>query len=168
MSVSGIISSAQERRTSPLNVVTTRYKDTYVKIVYGQPQKKGRKVFGELVPFGEVWRTGANEATEITLTNNIMMNGQELRAGTYSLFTIPEEGSWIIIFNADLGLWGSYNYNPKHDVLRLTVPVQPQSETTEAFTIGFDPRNNVVDLFFLWDKTKVVVPIQFVEPKPKP
>ena len=161
-------SFAQGRRSSALSIATTRYKDTYVKIVYSQPLKKGRDIFGQLVPYGEVWRTGANEATEITITTNIIVNGQELITGTYSIFTIPGENSWVVIFNADLGLWGSYNYNQKRDVLRIEVPVQLQSETTEAFTIGFDPRNNVADWYFKWDKTKVVVPIQFVEPKPKP
>lgn len=161
-------SFAQERRSSPLSIAATRYKDTYVKIVYSQPQKKGRDIFGHLVPYGEVWRTGANEATEMTVTTDIMINSQELKAGTYSIFTIPNQSSWIVIFNADLGLWGSYNYNQKREVLRIEVPVQVQYETTEAFTIGFDPRNNVADWYFKWDKTKVVVPIQFVEPKPKP
>lgn len=161
-------SLAQEHRASPLSIATTRYKDTYVKIVYSQPQKNGRDIFGQLVPYGAVWRTGANEATEMTVTTDIMINGQQLKAGTYSIFTIPNQNNWIVIINADLGLWGSYNYNPKRDVLRTEVPVQSQAETTEALTIGFDPRNNVADLYFKWDKTKVVVPIQFVEPKPKP
>ena len=159
---------AQDRRASPLSIATTRYKDTYAKIVYGQPQKKGREIFGKLVPYGQVWRTGANEATEITLTTNMMVAGIELKAGTYSIFTIPEQGSWTVIFNADLGLWGSYNYNSKRDVLRISVPSIELQEPAEAFTIGFEPKNNIADLYFMWDKTKVIVPIQFVEPKPKP
>src|SRR5882757_6280278 len=74
-------------RLSPLALVTARYKDTYLKIVYSQPQKKGREVFGKLVPYGQVWRTGANEATEITVTRDIIINALPLKAGTYSLFT---------------------------------------------------------------------------------
>ena len=151
---------AQERRSSPLSLATTRYKDTYVKIVYSQPQKKGRDIFGQFFPFGEVWRTGANEATEMTVTTDIMIDSQQLKAGTYSIFTIPNENAWTIIINADLGLWGSYNYNPKRDVLRIQAPVRLQPET--------EPRNNVADWYMQWDKTKVTVPIQFVEPKPKP
>lgn len=162
------VSDAQERRASPLTIVASRYKDTYIKIVYSQPMKKGRDIFGKLVPYGEVWRTGANESTEITITTNIKIGGQEMKAGTYSVFTIPNQESWTIIFNADLGMWGSYNYNPKRDVLRLEAPTSTLNETVESFTIGIDPMNNIADLTFAWDKTKVVVPIQYPEPEPIP
>lgn len=161
-------SIAQQLRTSPLNIATSRYKDTYVKIVYSQPNKKGRNIFGSLVPFGEVWRTGANEATEITITGDILIKSMELKAGTYSIFTIPDEKSWTVIFNSDLGLWGAYNYNPKKDVLRVEVPVQITTENAEAFTIGINARNNEADFFFHWDTTRVVLPVQYKEPKPKP
>lgn len=159
---------AQEKKASPLSITATRYKDTYVKIVYSQPHKKGRDIFGQLVPYGEVWRTGANEATEITITTDIRIGGQELKAGTYSIFSIPNPDSWTIIFNADLGMWGSYNYNIKRDVLRIVATPVKLNETIESFTIGIDPRNNVADLYFAWDRTKVSVPIQYPEPKPKP
>ena len=76
-------------RSSPLAITTMRFKDAYVKIVYSQPQKRNREIFGELVPYGQVWRTGANEATEITLTKDMMVNDKILKAGTYSIFTIP-------------------------------------------------------------------------------
>ena len=104
---------AARPRPSPLAVVSTRYKDTYVKITYSQPHKHGRDIFGSLVPFGQVWRTGANEATELTLSRDIKINGLDLKAGTYSLFTIPGKDAWTILINADLGLWGAYNYNSK-------------------------------------------------------
>ena len=115
-------SQAQEvvkPRPSPAAVVSMRFKDAYVKITYSQPHKNGREVFGKLVPYGQVWRTGANETTEITLTKDILLNGQLLKAGTYSIFTIPEKEKWTIIINSDLGLWGAYNYNPKMDVIRF-------------------------------------------------
>lgn len=154
-------------RPSPTAITAARYKDTYVKITYCQPQKRGREVFGKLVPFGEVWRTGANEATEITLTRDLFINGTLLPAGTYSLFTIPALDKWIVIINKDLGLWGAYNYNIKQDVLRFSVPVvQLGPEVFESFTIQFDQRNSVADLLLLWDKTKISIPIQFIEPKP--
>lgn len=162
--------SAQEAlptRPSPTAIVSARYKDTYVKITYCQPRKRGREVFGKLVPFGEVWRTGANEATELTLTRDVFVNGTLLLSGTYSLFTIPGKDKWTIIINKDLGLWGSYNYNIKQDVLRFDVPAtQLSNEIVEAFTIQLDQRNNVADLLLLWDKTKISIPIQFIEPKP--
>lgn len=153
-------------RPSPTAMATIRYKDSYIKITYCQPHKRGRNIFGGLVPYGQVWRTGANEATEITLTKDIFINGTILGAGTYSLFTIPEKDTWTIIINKDVGLWGSYNYNPKLDQLRFTVPIQTiATEVYEAFTIKFDQRNSVADLLLLWDKTKISIPIQFIEPK---
>jgi len=153
-------------RPSPLTVLTARYKDTYLKIVYSQPHKRGREVFGQLVPFGQVWRTGANEATEITITKDIFIKGQLLTAGTYSLFTIPEKEKWTIILNKDLGMWGSYNYNPKMDVFRFEVPVQSVTNVVyEPFTILIDQKNNKAEISLLWDKTKVSFPVDFIEPK---
>lgn len=160
--------AAQNQRVSPLNVVTSRYKDTYLKIVYSQPSKKGREIFGGIVPFGRVWRTGANEATEITLTTDITLGGKELKAGTYSMFTIPGEDRWTIIINADVGLWGSYNYNPKRDVLRLDVPVTTTQEAIELFNISIDSNNDKAEIYISWDRTKVAIPVQYPEPKPKP
>lgn len=153
-------------RLSPAAIVTAKYKDTYIKITYGQPHKRGREVFGKLVPFNEVWRTGANEATEITLTRDAYLAGNQIPAGTYTLFTIPEPEKWTIIINKENGLWGSYNYNAKLDLVRFDVPVGETGNTTyEAFTIVIDQRNNVADLLLFWDKTKISIPIQFIEPK---
>jgi hypothetical protein len=160
--------SAQETilaRPSPTAIASVKYKDTYVKVTFCQPRKRGRTIFGGLVPYGEVWRTGANEATEITITKDIFVKGTLLTAGTYSIFTIPEQDSWTIIFNKDLGLWGSYNYNQKMDVLRINVPVQTTSAINESFTIQFEQRNNMAELLLTWDKTKVSIPLQFIEPK---
>ena len=119
-------------------------------------------MFGNLVPYGKVWRTGANEATEITTTKNILINGVLLKAGTYSIFSIPEKEKWTIIINSDLGLWGAYNYNEKMDVLRFDVPVQRIKEPYEAFTMQFNQRNELADLILLWDRTKVTIPIKFI------
>ena len=155
-------------RTSPLAIVTAHYKNTYLKITYCQPQKNGREIFGKLVPYEQVWRTGANEATEITITNDLLVKGTTLKAGTYSLFTIPGKEKWSIIFNNDLGLWGSYNYNPKMDALRFDVPVKSTSENVvyEPFTIRIDQKTDTAELFLLWDNIQVSFPIQFIEPKP--
>lgn len=153
---------------SPLALVTAHYKNTYLKITYSQPQKQGRKIFGGLVPYDQVWRTGANEATEVTITNDIFVNSTNLKAGTYSLFTIPNKEKWAIIFNSDVGLWGSYNYNQKMDVLRFDVPVKFISDNAvyESFTIRIDQKTDTAELFLLWDRTQVSFPIQFIEPKP--
>lgn len=163
------LTEAQEAikpRPSPLAIVTARYKDTYLKITYGQPHKRGRSVFGSLVPYGKVWRTGANEATELTITRDIVINNIPLKAGTYSLFTIPEKDSWTIIINSDLGLWGSYNYNAKMDVLRFNLPIQPiQGSVYEPFTILIDQKNDKAEIILAWDTIQVRIPVQFNEPK---
>lgn len=153
-------------RSSPTAIISARYKDTYIKITYCQPHKRGREVFGKLVPYNEVWRTGANEATELTTTRDIYFGGYLVPAGTYSIFSIPGPDEWTIILNKENGLWGSYNYNSKLDLLRIKVPVTDTGNSTyEAFTMVLDQRNNVADLLLLWDKTKVIIPIQFIEPK---
>jgi hypothetical protein len=157
---------AVKPRLSPLAIASVKYKDTYIKITYGQPHKRGREIFGQLVPYGEVWRTGANEATEITITRDVYMGGNLIQAGTYSLFTIPQPEQWTIILNRETGLWGSYNYNSKLDAYHISAPVSDTGNTAyEAFTIQLDQRNNVADLILYWDKTKIVIPIQFIEPK---
>ncbi|HEU5147054.1 MAG TPA: DUF2911 domain-containing protein [Chryseosolibacter sp.] len=150
-------------RPSPLAIAAVRYQDNYIKITYSQPQKKNRKIFGELVPFGEVWRTGANEATELTTVKDIQLQDILLKAGTYSLFTIPEKDKWTIIINSDVGLWGSYNYNEAKDVYRFDVPVQSADKIFEPFTISFENRNDVAELLMMWDDVKVSVPIKFIK-----
>ncbi len=153
-------------RPSPLALISARYKDTYLKITYSQPHKHGRELFGKLVPYGTVWRTGANEATELTVTRDIEINGHPLKAGTYSLFTIPDKTSWTIIINSETGLWGSYNYNAKMDVDRFQVPVHLGEEVYEPFTITIDQKNEKADIFLRWDSVSVGFPIVFLEPKP--
>ncbi len=152
-------------RLSPAAFATLRYKDTYIKITYSQPRKRGREIFGSLVPYGQIWRTGANEATEITLTKDVFVNGVLVPAGTYSVFTVPEKEKWVFILNKELGLWGSYNYNYKNDFLRFEMPVQASPVFTETLTLKFDQRNNVADLLLLWDNIKISIPIQCIEPR---
>lgn len=148
-------------RVSPIAIAAIKYKDAYIKVTYSQPQKNGREIFGKLVPFEKVWRTGANEATEITATKNILVAGKLLKAGTYSIFTIPRKDKWTVIINSDLGLWGAYNYNPEHDVMRVDVPSSPIDDVVyEPFTITFEQRNDLAELLMLWDKTQIAVPIQ--------
>ena len=159
---------AVKPRPSPLAITSALYKDTYLKITYSQPHKRGRDVFGKLVPFGEVWQTGDNEATEMTITRNIIIGTDTLRAGTYSVFTIPGEANWTIIFNASVGQWGIYNYNEKKDVLRFEAPVEQLSGIVfEPFTIDIFPRNDQADISLIWDQTKVSFTVQFLEPEPR-
>lgn len=153
---------ALKPRPSPLAIISMRFKDAYVKVTYSQPHKRGREIFGTLVPYNKVWRTGANEATEITLTRDIQIKDNLLKAGTYSVFTIPEKEKWTIIINGDVGMWGAYNYNPKMDVLKIEVPVQQTETVYEPFTMVLDQRNEVADWSMMWDRTKVQIPIKFI------
>ncbi len=140
-----------------------KYKDSYVKITYSQPNKNGRVIFGSLVPYGKVWRTGANEATEMTITKDIQLNGTLLKTGSYSIFTIPDKERWTFIINSEVGLWGSYNYNTKFDVMRFDVSPQIISGLTyESFTLTFEQKNEGANLLIMWDNVKVSVPIKFI------
>jgi hypothetical protein len=152
----------QKARPSPLAIASVRYKDNYVKITYSQPRKKGREIFGGLVPFGQVWRTGANEATEITTVTDIEFGGMLLTAGTYSLFTIPEKEQWTVIVNSDVGLWGAYNYNSNKDVFRFAIPVATADNLYEAFTMRIESQNEVASLLMMWDRARISIPIRFL------
>ena len=157
-----IASHSQElSRPSPLAIASIRVKETYLKITYSQPKKRGREIFGNLVPYGQIWRMGANEAAEITLTKDILMQGTILKAGTYSLFSIPQKDKWTIIINQDLGLWGAYNYNVEMDIMRFDIPVQISDKFYESFTMTFSQRNDSADLLIAWDRLNITVPIKF-------
>lgn len=153
--------SLPEPRQSPLGLSRTMLGDTYVKVIYGRPYVRDRQIFGSLVPFGEVWRTGANESTEITLTGDVYFDSRPLPAGTYSIFTIPGPDEWVVIVNSQLGLWGSYAYNATHDVLRTRVPVQQTADRSEIFTISLDKQDEESALLiFEWERTRVELPIR--------
>ncbi len=151
------------RRKSPIAITKIKHADTYVKIIYGQPYKSGRDIFGELVPYGEVWRTGANEATELTTTRDILFAGNELEAGTYSLFSIPGERSWTIILNEELGLWGAFDYDASNDLMRVDVPAGETDRVTEVFTIQFgEMQDDSTSIIMRWDQTEVRIPLEFL------
>ena len=128
-----------------------------IKVIYSRPQKKGRAIFGELVPFGKVWRTGADEATEIKLFKDMMLGDVSVKAGTYSLFTIPGEKEWTIILNSDIDSWGAYAYDENKDVARANVSVTEGKEI-EAFSIAFEKTENGYHMFLAWDTTLIKVP----------
>lgn len=131
----------------------------YVKVAYGQPSKRGRVIFGELVPFGQVWRTGANQATEITFEKNGTFGGKPVKKGTYTLFTIPTEKNWTIILNSQLNQFGSFEYEQYKDknVLEVKAPVRKAKSEVEKFTIL--PGETV--LILEWDNSSVSVPMSF-------
>jgi len=131
-----------------------------VKVTYGQPSKRGRVIFGELVPYSEVWRTGANEATEITFSKNAVIGGKEIKAGTYSLFTIPQKDKWTIILNPELKQWGAYGYDKikDRDVLKTDVPVK-KVPAQEKLVYSFKDTSDGTTLTIAWDETAVSLPI---------
>ena len=128
-----------------------------VKIVYSRPQLKGRDL-NELAPPGQVWRTGANEAAEITFYKDMVLGGTPIKAGTYTFYTIPGEKEWTIIINKDLNVWGSYFYNEKNDVARLKVPVTIKKESVEAFSIAFESSEKGIDMHLGWGNVRIAIP----------
>lgn len=148
-------------RPSPLEMVTLKYEGTYIKITYGRPHKRDREIFGGLEPYGKIWRTGANEATEISVTDRINFGGKSLDTGTYTLFTIPYADKWTIILNSELGQWGAYNYNEKFDVIRFDIPTQQTEVVYEPFTMEFEQEAQSANLVMKWDRTSVSIPITF-------
>jgi hypothetical protein len=149
-------------RKSPIAIASVKANGTYVKVVYGQPYRQGRTIFGELLPWGEIWRTGANEATEITITESVLIGTESVRAGTYSLFTIPEPDSMTLILNYDLGMWGAEDYNPDRDYKRISFPIQQLENPVEAFSIEFsEPDYNSTNMTLTWGLVQVDVPIRF-------
>ena len=135
-----------------------------VTVDYCQPSKKDRLIFGEekdkaLVPFGKWWRTGANEATVIKFSKDVTLAGKPLKAGTYTLFTIPEKDNWTIIINGEVGQWG-LAYDEKKNVLTVPVPTMQADSSAEQFKISFEDKSNGGDMILQWDTTQVVVPIK--------
>lgn len=130
-----------------------------VKVAYGQPSKRGRVIFGQLEPYGKVWRTGANEATEITFTKDVTFGGQPVKKGTYTLFTIPNENEWAVILNPELKQWGAYGYDKikAKDLPHIKVPAKKLDTPVEKLTLRFDDKNSLI---IEWDQTQVEVPIQ--------
>ncbi|CAD0005981.1 DUF2911 domain-containing protein [Flavobacterium salmonis] len=127
------------------------------KITYSRPQLKGRSV-SELAPNGKVWRTGANEAAEITFYKDVKLGDTKIKAGTYTFFTIPEKDSYTVILNKDLNAWGSYTYKAENDVARLKVPVTEGTDSLEAFSMVFTKADKGIVLNLGWDKVRVAVP----------
>ncbi len=135
-----------------------------VRVTYSRPAKKEREVFGtKIVPYGEVWRLGANESAEIKFYQDVTIQGKKVKAGTYSLFVIPTATEWTIILNKDLDFWGAYSYNKDNDILRVNVPVKKTDEVIENFSIqcvkGSNDKETTMKM--AWDTTLVEVPIGF-------
>lgn len=157
--------SAQETiefpKASPPSYVRTQVGLTTVEIEYGRPSVRDRKIFGGLIPYGEVWRTGANEATKITFSTDVTFGGKAVPAGSYALFTIPGEKEWTVILNKATGLWGSYQYDKANDLARVTAKKRELARPIESFTIDLHHlRDDSAYLSLMWENTSVAVKIE--------
>ena len=130
--------------------------DKLIKIVYSRPQLNGRAL-SELAPNGKVWRTGANEAAELTLYSDMKLGDTSIKAGTYTFYVIPGDQEWTVIISKDLNVWGSYFYNEANDVARLSVPVT-SGDSLEAFSIAFEEAEGGVHMHLGWGTTRIAVP----------
>ena len=149
---------AKDAKKEPPKSPLTSAKNNIASVSYSQPSKRGRVIFGELVPYGKVWRTGANKSTDITFNTDVMFGGKEVKKGTYALFTIPEEKEWTVILNSVTKQSGAFDYDKNKDknVLEIKASVTAISSEQEKFTISFKGNN----MIFTWDKTSVSVPLK--------
>lgn len=153
-------------RPSPDATVSQMVGVTKVSIQYSSPGVMGRKIWGDLVPYGEVWRTGANENTTLTFSTPVKINGSELPAGTYGLQTLPTQEDWTVILSKDADLWGAFKYKPENDALRFQVTPQTVADSMERMAFTFedttDTSSNVV---LRWEKLRVSFKIEVDTPK---
>src|SRR3954452_15717849 len=128
-----------------------------ITVDYSSPRAKGRKIFGELVPYGQVWRTGANEATTFVTTTGVSADGRDVPAGNYTIFTVPEQNKWTLIVNKKTGEWGvPYKYESE-ELVRIPMSVSKTSAPVENFTIRFDQGGNACTLNISWEETQASV-----------
>ena len=147
---------------SPLDLASfpSRGADKAIKVFYSRPQLKGRTVGKELAPYGKLWRTGANDATQIQFLSDMKFGGKTIKTGAYSLFTIPGEKEWTIIISSDVDNWATRGYNESNEVARVTVPATQGAESLEAFSIAFEATDNGATMHLGWDKIRVAVPFE--------
>jgi hypothetical protein len=153
---------AETKKASPEETVTFFLDDLTVEITYSRPYRKERAIFGALVPHGKVWRTGANEATTFTINKDIRFGDRPVKAGTYTLWTIPDEQEWAVILNSGAYGWGvdfdgEAQRDPLADVALVKVPASPVEPPVEQFTIAVEGGQPALTL--TWDKVRVAVPI---------
>jgi hypothetical protein len=162
----GYIQHKNKKSFSPEEEVFYSDGDLKLRIFYNRPYKKNREIFGSLVPFGKVWRTGANEATIFETNKTITIEGKKLNPGTYSFWTVPDTTTWMAIFNSESGQWGvnhkgEANRNPALDVLSVPVHAVKQERVFEQFTIAFEKVGEEAEMVLMWDNTVVAVPFSY-------
>jgi hypothetical protein len=150
----------QEKRVSPHDKASATIAGQTITIEYGRPYVKGRTIFGGLVPWGQVWRTGADEATKLTTTGDIMLAGIHVPKGSYSLFTIPGEKEWTLVVNKVASQWGAYKYEQSQDLGRAAMKVSKSAQPVEQLTIAIEPGSgNRGTLRIAWANTVATAPI---------
>jgi hypothetical protein len=162
LSLGMLVADAQQVKTpqpSPTQTIKQDFGVSSVELIYSRPGIKGRKIFGDLVPYGKVWRTGANSATRLKFNDDVMIGGQALKAGEYAVYTVPGEKEWEIIINKGSANWGT-EYVMADDVLRIKAKPVKTDNTVESFTMQFgNVKSSTMELQLMWDKTMVAVPI---------
>ena len=145
---------------SPTQTIKQEFGISNVELTYSRPNVKGRKVFGDLVPYGKLWRTGANAATRIKFADDVKIGNADVKAGEYVIYTVPTENEWEVVINKGLTNWGIDGYKQEEDVARVKVKPAKLNEAQETFTMQFvNIKSNGTDLQIMWDKTAVNVPI---------
>ncbi len=158
------IMKSQTKKASPENTEMVQMGDTKIEIFYNRPSKRGRRIFGDLVPYGEVWRTGANEATTFTTNVDLEIMGQKLPKGNYTLWTIPGKISWKVIWNNKMYPWGinwesQASREGEFDELSLDVPTYKPNNEVETFSISLDSSDPII-MRVEWEETGLVIPIK--------
>lgn len=145
---------------SSTQTLTQDFGLSQIKLSYSRPNVKGRTIFGDLIPYGQVWRTGANSPTKITFGDDVSVEGQAVPAGEYALYTIPGQSEWTIILSKNTKLWGAMGYQEADDLLRVKVKPITVTDKVETFRIDFaNVMSNTCDLQLSWDKTMVSIKI---------
>jgi hypothetical protein len=160
------VQRTETKSLSPEEQVSYSDRDLKLSVFYNRPSKRGRKIFGGLVPFGQVWRTGANEATVFETNKQLSIEGKNLLPGKYTIWTVPDSTQWMVMFNAEHGQWGvnhkgEVNRDPARDVLAVPVHAVTQDRTFEQFTIAFEKVGEETEMVFMWDNTVVALPISY-------
>ncbi len=146
---------------SPPQTIKQDFGLASIELSYSRPGIKGRKIFGDLVPYGKVWRTGANNATTITFGDDVIIEGTKIAPGKYGLLTIPDKKSWIIIISKQTDVTNPSAYKQESDIVRIPVEVKKVSKAVETFTMQFaNVKPTSCELHMMWDKSSVVLPIQ--------
>ncbi len=157
-----LLSQLDHPKASPAATVTQEVGFTSITVDYSRPATRGRKIFGDLVPYGRIWRVGANESTKFSVDSEVSVLGNKLPAGTYALYAFPEEEEWEIAFHKNTEHWGDgrKNYNPEEDAFRVSIEPEKEQAHQENFLIAFDSiSHNSANLVLHWEKTKISIPI---------